>query len=535
MANPLKIKTSSGTPNTTNFTGLQEMTDAEMNYIKHRVLVKFATESATGVLTGDINTSGTGDSIGFYTDTFLDDAVGTHPTASTESSTTTTLYQPATAVSESLVRPIEWISNSIKQQTDGSLNDSIISHILTDIASSNSTNSAIGTYYLSETATSKPSGTWTEKATIVDKLNDPAGTDVEYKLWRKSSDTTPTVIRPIKTNANSSLQEMTDADIESLVTRLRNRIIATGIGTYSFQENAPATGTWVQVGDDIVDRKSNVTAVQYTGTFAGQYTRQFTAAYTRLFSSQYTVQFARLTEGSQYTGTAFARLTTGPNYAQQFTRIYTAQYAQQFARLTTGPNYAQQFTRQYTAQYSVNYLRQYTAQYNGPQYNAQYARLNTGPQYNALYTRLNSGPQYTRRFTRNVTGPQYNANYARLNSGPQYTRRFTRIRTGPNYVTNYSAQYNGPNYTIQYSRLNTGPNYNVNYSAQYNGPNYTIQYSRLNTGPNYTVTNYAQYSTEQYNRFYTGIYNGPNYNVTYTAQYSGPNYLRRYSGLYIFA
>ena len=65
MANPLKIKTTSGQPNTTNWAGLQTMSASEMDYACHLILTEFASTSTD---VGDLNTSATGTAVGTYDD-----------------------------------------------------------------------------------------------------------------------------------------------------------------------------------------------------------------------------------------------------------------------------------------------------------------------------------------------------------------------------------------------------------------------------------------------------------------------------------
>ena len=88
MANPLKIKVSSGNAaNSTNFTGLQEMSNAEMDYISHKILVNFATEAnSSQSFVGDLNTISIGTSIGSFEDIRRTESIGTHPAVGTTNS-----------------------------------------------------------------------------------------------------------------------------------------------------------------------------------------------------------------------------------------------------------------------------------------------------------------------------------------------------------------------------------------------------------------------------------------------------------------
>ena len=236
MANPLKINTSSGQPNTTNWSGLKTMSAAEMDYACYKILTNFATEAnSTTSYVGDLNTIGLGTSRGAYTDQRFQDAVGTHPSAGSTNTVVTTFYQNTDSASEtSLIRPLEWQTGGPKEQTDTTLNNSIIDRCLTKIA--NTSSAAIGEYYIDSTAPA--GGTWTEEKSFTDTLTASDGTHATWKLWRKTSDTAPTTVRPIKWSngeGQDGINEMTDTEINHLTARLRNRIIATGVGTYAFQ------------------------------------------------------------------------------------------------------------------------------------------------------------------------------------------------------------------------------------------------------------------------------------------------------------
>ena len=81
MANPLRIKTSSGLPNTTNFTGLQEFSNAELEYVIDKVFTRHAqANNRPGVLGFD---SANGASIGSFINTRRTESVGDHPAAGT--------------------------------------------------------------------------------------------------------------------------------------------------------------------------------------------------------------------------------------------------------------------------------------------------------------------------------------------------------------------------------------------------------------------------------------------------------------------
>ena len=303
MANPLRIKTSSGLPNTTNFTGLQEFSNAELEYVIDKVFTRHAqANNRPGVLGFD---SANGASIGSFINTRRTESVGDHPAVGGTNSVTTHIYANTTAMGEGgMVRPLQFdTSNTVNEVTDTQLNNGLMTVMLNKIAATNSTNYQVGQYFLGTAAPS--GGTWSSKGSFVDTGTHDGSTVNTYQLWRKTaSGSSHTQLRPLKASANSTvskIEEMTDVDILTLSKRLANRIIATGIGTYKLQANAPGTGTWVQVSDSLIDTVADISAVNYSNQFTGQFSRQFT----RVYSDQYTRQFTR-----QFTG----------NYARQFKR-----------------------------------------------------------------------------------------------------------------------------------------------------------------------------------------------------------------------
>ena len=126
MGKPLKIKTTGGGT----WVALQEIPDTELTHIVHQVLLEFAS-STSGTGTLSVGTD-TGDSIGSFTDT------------NSSASSTTTVYQNLTSVSEtSMIRPVEF-STTIQETSDANLNSIIISTALSNLVSN-----GIGSYVLS--------------------------------------------------------------------------------------------------------------------------------------------------------------------------------------------------------------------------------------------------------------------------------------------------------------------------------------------------------------------------------------------------
>ncbi len=171
------------------------------------------------------------------------------------------LWQDRQSVSESLgTMPVKWdaLVSGVKQMTDIQLQDTIIEEALDTMVAG-----GIGSYQLN--SSTPAGGTWTSRGAVVDTY---AGSSTTYTLWQKTNDTAPTTARPLKHRLNGNvydLIELTDVEIQAFRTRFQNRILNTGKGLYAFQTSAPGTGTWAQVGIDVLDTERQT----FVGAFAG--------------------------------------------------------------------------------------------------------------------------------------------------------------------------------------------------------------------------------------------------------------------------
>lgn len=248
MSRPLRID------DTTSPISLKEMSNTDIDYITHRVLVQFAsTQSGSGT----INLTGTGTIIGTFDDTSRPYTIGQHPIGTNITTNTVTMYQDRTTSSPAPTRPIAWNGTDAQETSDSDLNSIVISRAATQL-----TTTGIGSYQLS---TSVPTGgTWISIDTFTDTS---ASGNQTYTLYRKTNDTAPTVARPLKT-VTGGLREMTDAEINSLTDNLREYIRTTGIGYYALQSTAPTTGTWLNTGT-ATDIRNNAANRSYTRFFSG--------------------------------------------------------------------------------------------------------------------------------------------------------------------------------------------------------------------------------------------------------------------------
>ena len=266
---------------------IQEMDSSDKDYIEHVILTDFnSLDSGVGTLAvNPASTSGL-TLIGSFVDTKRPDAVGTHPVGTSVTTVSTfNFYQDLQSASESITNAIRPValdgSADIQRMADSKVNDDFIFSTQQNLYAS-----GVGSYKLQPSAPTD--GTWVSKGTITDtKIS--GGTNTS-QLWRKSAPaSTPTTVRPLKFVVSSgSLREMTDTEIKKFTPRLRNRIVANGIGTYKVQANAPTSGgTWVQMGDTFTDTRHQVANQSYTSSFSNTFTNTFTNTFAGFFSSTY--------------------------------------------------------------------------------------------------------------------------------------------------------------------------------------------------------------------------------------------------------
>tara|TARA_B100000902_G_scaffold378707_1_gene412215 strand:+ start:8 stop:1039 length:1032 start_codon:yes stop_codon:yes gene_type:complete len=311
---------------------IQEMDSSDRGYISHLVLTDFnSLDSGVGTLAiNPASTSGL-TLIGSFVDTKRTNAVGNHDSDAAAITTVSTFnfYQNLGSVSEFItdaIRPLALDNNvdaNIKRMSDSELNDGIIRDIQQDIYEA-----GVGSYVLQPSAPTD--GTWISKGTITNTLQ--GGSSNTSQLWRKSAPaSTPTTVRPMKYVVSSgSMREMTDTEIKKLTPRLRNRIVANGIGQYKLQNLAPDTGgTWIQAGAGFVDTRRQVTSQNYSGFFSGTFSGTFTNTFAGFFSATYN-RFASFS--NTFLG-SFAGSRT-KFFTGSFTGFFTGTFTNTFAAPT---------------------------------------------------------------------------------------------------------------------------------------------------------------------------------------------------------
>lgn len=396
---PLRIKASGSPPSAGNFQGLQEMSDAEINqYLSYVITNKFAADTdGTGTAELNVDTANalTGTSIGTWTNSIRNDAIGTHPTAGATTDTTYYFKQVTAAASESITnRPVGYDS-AIKEFTDASLDTDVLDKVIEDMVTS--TGYTVGQYSLA--ASAPAGGTWTSRATITDSNQ---GGSTNLYLWQKTAPSTAanSDLTSLKLDG-TNVKAMSSAEIEQMVPNFRNRIIDSGIGTYKLQSAAPGTGTWVQMGDSLTDTRQQIAsenyAGTYTGSFSGNYVGEYVGSYVgdKTYTGSYTGSFSGDYAGNYVGTSAYAGAYSG-DYAR--TEAYTLFYA----GYAGGTNY---YTGYYTGFYTGYFegAKTYTGTYTGA-YNQDFTGNYVGTSaYSGTYSGTYTG-YYSNTFTGTYAG-----------------------------------------------------------------------------------------------------------------------------------
>ena len=366
MAGPVKIKAPSETL-ANGVDGVQELTVVEIkNYTANILTTQFASSTDVGSL--QVGTSGAPTdftSVGTFTNREMNNAVGTHPVDPNDFTSTVYTFSQgtATATDSKTARPVRLnSSNSLEQSSDAEIDSEVIDDCIKAMVDQD--DNTCGQYYLS--ASAPAGGTWTSRGTIVDTQVD--GTDVTKTLWQKTAATTvpsATTNRTVVKSVDGEIQEFTDAEIQALEGRFRNRIAANNIGKYVVDTAAPGTGTWQQMGETLTDQLKNTQSYAYVGNYTGSYTDSYSGTYTGYYTGSYSGTYTGYYTGT-YSGTYtgyYARFFGGflnGNFAGNYTGFYSGAYTGNY----TG-SYSGTYTGFYTGSYSGTYSGTYTGYYAG--------------------------------------------------------------------------------------------------------------------------------------------------------------------------
>jgi len=303
MAGPITLKAGAYPAVADGLEGFQELTVAEIkNQVAGEITLKFATDTdGSGTAELNVVTGGSAgsDEIGTFTNRERTEAVGVHPAGGSTTDTVFRFNQISATATEDVSnnRPLRWTDTSIEQSTDTEIDTEILDHCIKAMVDEDA--NTVGQYKID---TSTPSGgTWTARYTIAETQVD--GTDVNYYLWQKTAPTTDAgtsenILLKSTVALPGAVTEMAESSLHALVPNFRNRIIATGIGTYLLEASTPsATGTWAQMGGTMTDQLKDITSANY----AGDYTGSYTGYYQRFFGGFLNGAFAGTYSGT-YTG-----------------------------------------------------------------------------------------------------------------------------------------------------------------------------------------------------------------------------------------
>jgi len=304
-------------PNTLTFKSggiIQMISNAEFNTVADVVLEKFALSDGPGSLF--IDTLGGNNAytvIGTFSDTYTANDVGGSDI--TVLSVNTDITQDRTTnygtVSE---RPLTWDSstNAVRKFTDTEL-----SNFADDIVDYMVTQEGPGSYRLSNSAPTGYGGTWALRFTFTNFL-DASTSSSPSGLYQKI-DNSPTLNqRPLKVQQPGVLQLMSNTEIFSLSEKVRERIVATNIGS---RRDTVAGSTYVGTIIYSGDYLGNYVGTRDNAAFAGP-TYIGTGVYFR------DVSYAGYILTRSYLGPEFSFSTyIGPRGPVDFSATYVGDYA----------------------------------------------------------------------------------------------------------------------------------------------------------------------------------------------------------------
>ena len=368
MVAPLKLNGTGG--------DLKEMTTTEERWLAYQAGLQLAAMTNTDIAALD-NTAG-GTTIGSYSNTFYNQAVGTHPGASLSiGTTTTTVYQNTGTASETgITRPTKFTTAGTRLDE---LDDTGFNEVADRLVAYMFANSYPGTYQL---GSSSPGGTYDTHLASIFSDTRADGTTVAYNIYQvQSLAVPPSAVRPIKLNdASGNIKEMTDAEIKlTFGQRVKTRIMAAanGIGAYQLRTSGQgvpvATGTWVAKGT-ATDTRNTTSDVDYSADYSAGYDGTYSAVY----SANYQVTRAT-NRATNYVGTytnpnginytrnrVVNRIAFGsrpdPYYSGDFVGDYLG--VGYFAGDYVG-DFVGNFLGDYTGDYTGNYTGTYTGNYVG--------------------------------------------------------------------------------------------------------------------------------------------------------------------------
>jgi hypothetical protein len=361
MVAPLKLNATGG--------DLREMTTTEEQYLAYQAGLQLGDMTASDV--SALNPTAGGTNIGAYSNTFYNQAVGTHPGSSLSiGTTTTTLYQnTGTASATGITRPTRFTTSGTRLDEYNDTNYNEIADRLIGIIF---VNEYPGCYRL---GTSAPSGDWDTHIATVFSDTRADGASVAYNIYQRQAMTAPTAIKPVKLNdASGNVKEMSDAEIKltfGQIVKTRIMSSANNIGAYQLRSSAAgvpvAGGTWAAKGT-ATDTRNTTSDVAYVATYSADYSATYTGNYTTNFTGTYT------RNRTANRATDFSANYSNPNAVNYTSRGGTAWYytgTQGFIGvyignyLGPGPSYLGNFVGDFIGDFVGNYVGDYTGDFIG--------------------------------------------------------------------------------------------------------------------------------------------------------------------------
>jgi len=398
MGTPIKLEGGSG--------DLKEMSTGEEAWLAYQCGLQLAASTTSDP--GALTTSSAGNTnIGSYTNTFFNEAVGTHPGSSiTSGSTTTTVYQAtgtATEAGADFHRPIRWNGTGFEEMDDTELN-TLVDRLLGLVFA----NSYPGDYYL---ASSSPGGTYDTHISSIFSDTRTDGTTVTYNIYqRQSIASPPSEVKCVKifndTTSFDGLKEMSNTEIAyTLGQRMKTRIMssANNIGAYQLRSSAQGApvsgGTWVSRGT-ATDTKNTTADVDYSAIYTQVIAENYIGNYTRDRTQNFVGNYTR-------------------DRTQNFVGTYTRDRTQNFVGNYTNPN-----AINYQRTRIVSRVTYYAGRIDYPYWIGNYVGDYLGP---ASYA-----GDYVGNFIGNYAG-DYVANYVGNYDGDYVG----------NFIGNYDGDYEG--------------------------------------------------------------------------------------------
>jgi outer membrane lipoprotein SlyB len=488
-----------------------------------------------------------GNSIGSFTDTFFNEAVGTHPgSALSTGSTVTTLYQrngsDLDSANANFRTPINVESNS----DIGEMSSAEFYELSKRLAGHAMVNEYLGSFRLGSSA---PAG-YTVHLSNVFSDTQTDGTTVNYSIYKRTSGISePTKVNPMSikrsggyTGTFQGLQAMDSAQcVYTLGNHMKYYMMDSSgnIGNYQLRsstQGAPTlAGTWSTRGT-ATDTKKTTSDVDYTRNSTADADENFTSVYETDYTADYEGNFV-----GDFTGNYIGDFTgdfVGP-YTGNFEGAYTRVQIEAFEGTYLGAiTYTGNFTGDFTGDFIGTYINP-----DGQAFSTNYTGNFAGP--TDFVGNWVGGPLQNIDYQGNWVGPiqsNYETDYAGTDylGAPARVTDYTRSVYSPinetyylgNYVGNFLiAPYEG-NYTRNSTRDSTrgsvnpdAAGYAGNYSSGFTG-DFTGTYTRVQD-ENFTrnstadsTRNSTAASTTNFTGNYIGTFTG-DFVGTYTGDFTG--------------